>query len=131
VVKPYKSDGSHCVSKVSTGTQLFQAVPKVTRRIIRHEGTVPVAFNILIKSCINKLKIDMNFVLWDGEILFCDVSVDFPSDVDSPGVTITDIFQQTAFAHPSRLPPSEQDLLRQVLVDHILNKGISKRGLPR
>ncbi|KAA8642568.1 uncharacterized protein ATNIH1004_011513 [Aspergillus tanneri] len=59
----------------------------------------------------------------DGEILFCEVSDDFPSDADSPGATIADTFQETAFAHPSRLTSSEQDLLRQALLGRILHMG--------
>ncbi|KAB8068855.1 hypothetical protein BDV29DRAFT_162014 [Aspergillus leporis] len=123
VVKPCEGDGSHCVSKVSTETQLFQAVQKVGRRIIRHEGTVPVASDVLIEPYIDGPEVDVNFALWDGEILFYDVSDDFPSDADSPGATVADTFQETAFAHPSQLPPSEQGLLRRALLDHILNMG--------
>ncbi|KAE8371330.1 hypothetical protein BDV26DRAFT_302826 [Aspergillus bertholletiae] len=123
VVKPCEGDGSHCVSKVSTETQLFQAVEKVGHRIIRHEGAVPVPSDVLIEPYIDGPEVDVNFVLWDGEVLFSDVSDDFPSDADSPEATAADTFQETAFAHPSRLPPSEQDLLRQVLLDRILHMG--------
>jgi hypothetical protein len=65
----------------------------------------------------------VNFVLWNGEILFCEVSDDFPSNADSPGATSSHTFQETAFIHPSRLPPSEQDLLHQALLDRILHIG--------
>ncbi|KAL5361378.1 hypothetical protein BJX96DRAFT_185268 [Aspergillus floccosus] len=114
VVKPCEGDGSHCVSK---------AVEKVGRRIIRHEGGVPVPSDVLIEPYIDGPEVDVNFVLWDGGILFSEVSDDFPSDADSPGATSSDTFQETAFVHPSRLPPSEQNLLRQALLDRILHMG--------
>lgn len=123
VVKPCEGDGSHCVSKVFTETELFQAVEKVGRRIIRHERGVPVPSDVLIEPYVDGPEVDVNFVLWDGEILFSEVSDDFPSDADSPGATSSDTFQETAFVHPSRLPPSEQDLLRQALLDRILHMG--------
>ncbi|GFF59718.1 predicted protein [Aspergillus udagawae] len=101
VVKPCEGNRSHCVSK--------------------HEGTVLVASDVLIKPYIDGSEVAVNFVLWNGEILFCEVSDDFPSNADSPGATSSDTFQETAFVHPSRLAPSEQNLLRKALLDRILH----------
>ncbi|GFF95086.1 carnosine synthase 1 [Aspergillus udagawae] len=91
------------------------------RKPLCHEGTVLVASDVLIKPYIDGSEVAVNFVLWNGEILFCEVSDDFPSNADSPGATSSDTFQETAFVHPSRLAPSEQNLLRKALLDRILH----------
>ncbi|THC89783.1 hypothetical protein EYZ11_010761 [Aspergillus tanneri] len=85
-------------------------------------GNEPIRlqYPLVVKPCEGDRS---HYLSKDGEILFCEVSDDFPSDADSPGATIADTFQETAFAHPSRLTSSEQDLLRQALLGRILHMG--------
>ena len=125
VVKPCLGSGSNCVSKVCTETELVQAVEKATSRIIGYEGAVPITSEVVIEPYIDGPEVDANFVMWKGEILFFDVSDDFPSTADKANASIGDDFQETMFIYPSRLPKEEQDLLRTSLRDSLLRAGLT------
>ncbi|KPM41684.1 hypothetical protein AK830_g4870 [Neonectria ditissima] len=125
VVKPTMGYGSQCVTKVSTAQELFQAVAKVKDHVVGHEGTKVITPDALIEPYVGGPEIDANLVLWDGELLFCEISDDFPSLADRDDATAADDFQETMFVFPSKLPRDEQDLLRTYLHQSILRLGFS------
>ncbi|KAM3539825.1 hypothetical protein ARSEF1564_007266 [Beauveria bassiana] len=123
IVKPTVGYGSQCVTKVSTAQELFQAVAKVQNHVVGHEGAKVITPDALIEPYIGGPEIDANLVLWDGELLFCEISDDFPSLADREGATAADDFQETMFVFPSKLPREEQDLLTTYLHQSILDLG--------
>lgn len=123
VVKPCSGSGSNCVAKVSDETELFQAVNKAQSRIIGYEGDVPIVAQIVIEPYIEGPEVDANFVLWNGEILFFEVSDDFPSSADKNNATLKDDFQETMFVYPSQLPKAELELLQSSLCASVLRLG--------
>ncbi|KAI1107140.1 glutathione synthetase ATP-binding domain-like protein [Jackrogersella minutella] len=60
-------------------------------------------------------EVDVNIVLLDGEVLFCEISDDFPKsgDLGNAGVpTSQGNFLETYLVHPSALPRAEREMLQ-------------------
>lgn len=125
VVKPCTGIASQCVAKVSNVEELIQAVARIQERVIGYEGTKPIVTDSLIEPYVNGPEIDANLVMWDGELLFCEISDDFPSSADKEDSTMSDDFQETLFVFPSKLPPREQDAIRTSLHESVLRLGLS------
>lgn len=70
-------------------------------------------------------EVDPNFVLLDGEILFSDISDDFPSKGDAADAGPTDNFQETQNLIPTALPEREVAALQDSLHKSILRQGLS------
>jgi hypothetical protein len=68
-------------------------------------------------------EVDANFVLCDGELLFFEVSDDFPKTGDSNGHGDVKSFIELANVLPSALPDNEQAVLRDSLHHSLLRMG--------
>ena len=89
----------------------------------RH-GTDPLQKpEVLIDAYFNGPEVDANFVLWEGETLFCEISDDFPSPGDSGEATMEANFLETQSVLPSRLPDEEIELIKRSILDSILRQG--------
>ncbi|KAK2028128.1 hypothetical protein LX32DRAFT_409070 [Colletotrichum zoysiae] len=126
VVKPTTLGGlSQCVSRVSNQEELFEAVDKIKRRVFGHDVSVPIVSEALVEPYEGGPEVDVNLVLCDGELLFCEISDDFPSAADRDGATMADDFQETMFLYPSKLPQAEQEALRVELHKAVLQLGFT------
>lgn len=114
IVKPTKGWSSECVSKVSTGEDLAAAVHKATSR----HGSAAV-----IEPFFEGPEIDVNFVLLDGRILFCEIADEPPCRADSRDATVDDTFSPEALTLPSALPAEEQEIARSTLRDILVRLG--------
>jgi len=114
VVKPTKGWSSECVSKVNNIQDLTIAVTKATGR---HGGSA------VIEPFFAGPEIDVNFVLLDGEILFCEISDEQPCAADADSATVDDNFSSAALTLPSALPTEEQEAARTTLHDILVNLG--------
>ena len=123
VVKPCTGRTSWCVTKTDTEAETVAAIDKARSRVIRHENGKPIYSSIMVEPYIDGPEVDVNFALWDGEVLFYDVSDNWPCAGDATGSSEKNDFQETMFVYPSILPQSEQHLLALSLRDSVLRMG--------
>ncbi|KAK4450395.1 carnosine synthase 1 [Podospora aff. communis PSN243] len=114
IVKPTKGWSSECVSKVRKMEDLAIAVEKATAR----HGSAAV-----IEPFFDGPEMDVNFVLLDGEILFCEIADEPPCQADASSASVHDTFSPEALTMPSALPTHEQDIVRSTLRDILVNIG--------
>ncbi|KAL2130458.1 hypothetical protein VTI74DRAFT_6369 [Chaetomium olivicolor] len=114
IVKPTKGWSSECVSKVTQPEDLPLAVAKATSR----HGTAAV-----IEPFFDGPEIDVNFILLDGEVLFCEIADEPPCRADAEDASVEDTFSPEALTLPSALPADEQEVaketLREILVERL------------
>ncbi|PWY80210.1 hypothetical protein BO83DRAFT_396607 [Aspergillus eucalypticola CBS 122712] len=79
IVKPCLGWGSQAVTKVSTEVELFEAVEKACEC---HALAPQQRSDAVIEPYIDGPEVDANFVLLNGEVIFCEISDDFPSPGD-------------------------------------------------
>lgn len=104
IVKPCKGYSSDGVSRVSNLDELFAAASAINKE--RHGNAFVVE-----RYCAGP-EVDVNFVLLDGEVLFCEVCDDFPKTADDDGKGGGN-FHELNSLFPSALPKEEVDLLRE------------------
>ncbi|KJZ80021.1 hypothetical protein HIM_00735 [Hirsutella minnesotensis 3608] len=119
IVKPTKGWSSECVSKVRSMEDLVVAVQRATSR---HGGSA------VVEPFFEGPEIDVNFVLLDGEVLFCEIADEQPSDADAQDATVNDTFSAEGLILPSALPLEEQEIakktLHRILVDLGFRTGV-------
>ncbi|KAK5659570.1 hypothetical protein OQA88_772 [Cercophora sp. LCS_1] len=124
VVKPCTGWNSDCVVKVRDRDELENAV----RRASQRHATGPIGNSaVVVEPYIDGPEVDANFVVLNGEVLFYEITDDFPCLGDvSNGVAAN--FFETLMVVPSALPTDEQDLLRRSLENSIKRCGF-KNGV--
>ncbi|KAI0885660.1 glutathione synthetase ATP-binding domain-like protein [Annulohypoxylon maeteangense] len=73
-------------------------------------------------------EVDVNVVLLDGEVVFCEISDDFPKSGDKSDAGIPASqrnFLETYIVHPSALPPTELEMLQKAISMTIRRLGFS------
>ena len=116
IVKASRGWCSEGIFKVKTQDELFIAVSKVK--------TFQPGIKMIVESYVDGPEVDVNFLLWDGEIQFCEVVDDFPCSADSPNSGFLNTnFQETAMVSPSILVPSEQEMLKTEIHNFLLESG--------
>lgn len=113
IVKPSMGAGSVHVYKVDTEAELLEKV----RRSGEASGK-----KVLIEAYVDGPELDVNFVLLDGEVLFFEISDDFPSLGDH-GVIDGDFWENTTVL-PSKLPADEYAVVHQELHWLLLQMGL-------
>ena len=122
IVKPCLGWNSDCVSKVSNEANLAEAVRKASER---HADATKRSTSVIVEPYIDGPEVDANFVLLDGEILFFEISDDFPSNGDADDADHEANFQETQMLFPTALPEQEVAALRDSLHQSILRQGFS------
>ncbi|KAJ4302432.1 hypothetical protein N0V88_002576 [Collariella sp. IMI 366227] len=120
IVKPTKGWSSECVSKVTLPSDLPLAVAKATSR----HGTAAV-----IEPFFDGPEIDVNFILLDGEILFCEIADEPPCRADAADASVEDTFSPEALTLPSALPENEQEVARETLREILVERLGVKTGV--
>lgn len=116
VVKPCRAKMSESIKKVTNETSMRDAV-----HMMVEEGSAETG--ILLETYVDGPELDANFVLWDGEILFLEVTDNFPCAADASSATLADPFRETLQISNSRLPPEELELIRSSLHCSLLKLG--------
>jgi biotin carboxylase len=116
VVKPCRGQFSRGVKKVNDAAELRQAA-----RMLDHDGLAEQG--ILLETYVDGPEIDANFVLWDGEILFLEVTDNFPCPGDASGATVADNFAETLQISNSGFPAEEIEIVRSSLKRSLLQLG--------
>ncbi|KAI1808137.1 glutathione synthetase ATP-binding domain-like protein [Daldinia bambusicola] len=73
-------------------------------------------------------EVDVNMILLDGEILFCEICDDFPKPGDQSDITVPASqrsFLETFLVHPSALPSAELEVLQSSIGATLRRIGIS------
>ncbi|KAL2841447.1 ATP-grasp domain-containing protein [Aspergillus pseudoustus] len=127
IVKPCKGFLSEGVFKVHSPDELSSAVKGVN--LDRHGA------EFVLEAYCDGPEVDINFVLSEGELLFCEVSDDFPKTADlnrerSKGEEERAQKQPTSFVElgnvlPSNLPATEIEILRESLHKSLVRLGLT------
>ncbi|KAF4343768.1 carnosine synthase 1 [Fusarium beomiforme] len=116
VVKPCRGAASRGVKKVRGLSELRQALTQLERDGLSKYG-------MLIETYISGPEIDANIALWNGEVLFIEITDDFPCTADASDATVADSFGETVMVSPTSLPQQEQELLKKSLHQSLLKVG--------
>ncbi|CRL21832.1 ATP-grasp fold [Penicillium camemberti] len=116
IVKPSRGGGSRGVKKAKDPSSLRQAVQKLEETGLSKHG-------VLIETYIDGPEVDANFVLWDGDLLFCEISDNFPCQADATDASVADNFAETVMILPSRLDPEELQAIETSLYQGLLKLG--------
>ncbi|KAH9236370.1 hypothetical protein K456DRAFT_1723113 [Colletotrichum gloeosporioides 23] len=122
IVKPCTGWNSDCVVKVRDEGELRAAVKRASDR---HATSAARSTSVVIEPYIDGPEIDANFIVLNGEVLFCDVTDDFPCSADIPGVDKSKAanFMETLMDVPSALPVEERAMMRESLAKSIARLG--------
>ncbi|KAH8805420.1 hypothetical protein F5884DRAFT_736462 [Xylogone sp. PMI_703] len=112
VVKPCRGQSSKGVRKVTNDSSMREAVCMLAEEDLADKG-------VLLETYVDGPEIDANFVLWDGQILFLEVTDNFPCQGDTNGTG----FAETIMLSNSRLPPEEIEILRVSLHQSLQQLG--------
>ncbi|KAL4733130.1 hypothetical protein BDV11DRAFT_97050 [Aspergillus similis] len=123
VVKPCMGWSSLGVTKARNDGELLAAVRKAHSRVLGNQGDDPIQPSVVIEPYVDGPEVDVNLALWDGEIVFADISDDFPCHGDMDEQTHQTDFHDTVYVYLSILPQREQNLLYQSLRDSVLRMG--------
>ena len=115
VVKPTGGYGSEGVAKVNSFDDLLGAATRIDTS--RHGN------GILVEPYIDGPEIDANFVLLDEQILFFEMSDDFPCNADSQDASASDHFLELSVALPTKLGAEEVDMTRDFLHQYLIKMG--------
>ncbi|TID07191.1 hypothetical protein CH35J_000775 [Colletotrichum higginsianum] len=122
IVKPCTGWNSDCVVKARNEGELRAAVLRASER---HAASAARSTSVVIEPYVDGPEVDANFIVLDGEVLFCDVTDDFPCSADLPGTEATKAanFMETLMDVPSALPDGEKVMMRDSLAKTIARLG--------
>lgn len=123
VVKPCTGWSSLCVTKARDEDELRAAVRKAHSRVLGHVGDDPIQSRVLIEPYVDGPEVDVNFALWNGDIVFGNISDDFPCNADMCEKTGQTDFQETVLMFPSEIPENEKVMLFERLRDSVVRMG--------
>lgn len=96
VVKPCRGGACRGVKKVQDQSSLRQALLQMEKDgLSKH--------SILLETYISGPEVDANIVLWNGELMFIEITDNFPCTADASDATIADSFGETIMLSPTRL----------------------------
>lgn len=120
IVKPVVGWSSECVTRVESEAELVAAVQRASDR---HAASPTPNTAVVVEPYVAGPEVDANLVVLDGEILFCDISDDFPSEGDRAGAGLWANFEETQNVMPSALPAAEQAGIRGQLLSSVVGQG--------
>lgn len=121
IVKPCSGWNSDCVRRVTTQEELYDAVRRASSR---HASSPNQSTKVVVEPYIEGPEIDANFVILDGEVLFCDISDDFPCSGDrNDPKSLAANFMETLMDVPTDLPVDEQRMMKDALTASIKRLG--------
>jgi biotin carboxylase len=121
IVKPCTGWNSDCVVKVRDLEELRAAVRRASAR---HADSPAKNTGVVVEPYVDGPEVDANFVVLDGEVLFCDVTDDFPCSGDLVEGKAAN-FMETLMDVPSALPQNEQAMMVESLRQSIKRCGFS------
>ncbi|RMD41939.1 hypothetical protein DV735_g3158, partial [Chaetothyriales sp. CBS 134920] len=133
IVKPTTGRNSWGVLRCDNEEELIEAAGVAHGRVIGlTEDGDEIHSEVMIEPYVDGPEFDVDVVLWDGKLLFYEVSDNFPCAGDIPSdpnstqqkeETHRD-FQETLFVYPSILVEDEQQILVKSLHETVLRLGL-------
>ncbi|KAL2147139.1 hypothetical protein VTI28DRAFT_569 [Corynascus sepedonium] len=123
IVKPCTGWNSDCVVRVRDEEELRAAVNRASRR---HANSAAKNTRVVVEPYIDGPEVDANFLIQDGEVLFCDITDDFPCPgdmVQAEAKTFAANFMETLMDVPTALPEDEQRMIKESLRNSIARCG--------
>jgi hypothetical protein len=127
VVKPTHGHGSLGASKVRNEDELLDALRFAFASLKKKEDMLNFKIDealVIIETYCEGPEVDVNLVLWEDELLFSEVSDNFPCRADTSEVPTVDQLEQMGSAYPSGLPQTEIDMLKKDMLAIIQKLGI-------
>ncbi|KAH8131305.1 hypothetical protein LI328DRAFT_161136 [Trichoderma asperelloides] len=119
VVKPCRGMTSKGVKKVTDEASMRQAV-----HMLHEDNGISTEYGILIETYVDGPEFDANFVLWEGQVLFLEITDNFPCLADASSATLADNFAETVQISNTRLPPNEVEIIRSSVLRSLLKLGL-------
>ncbi|KAF5551125.1 carnosine synthase 1 [Fusarium phyllophilum] len=116
IVKPSRGQFSRGVKKVGSDAAMRQAVRELDKEGLMEQG-------VLIETYVDGPELDANFVLWNGQVLFLEVTDNLPCPGDKSAATSDESFVETVQISNSGLPANELNIIRNSLHDSLLQLG--------
>ncbi|KAL7931303.1 hypothetical protein V8C35DRAFT_310052 [Trichoderma chlorosporum] len=116
IVKPCRGAGSRGVVRVNNRESLRPAIQRLQEDGLIRNG-------VLIETYVDGPEIDANFVLYDGEILFFEVSDQLPCDADTTDAGIDETFLEIDMIYPSLLAANEIEMVKTQLYQCLIQLG--------
>ncbi|KAB8364859.1 hypothetical protein FH972_024720 [Carpinus fangiana] len=125
VVKPTQGRSSFGVVKALNECELLDAVERAASFIVGCGGEMNIHPDVMIEPYVDGPEVDINIAMWEGQVLFYEVSDNAPTagDSDEQSESAKKDFQENLFMYPSQLPQSEQAMVYQHVRDCILRIG--------
>lgn len=120
VVKPCRGMKSKGVKKVADDASMRAAV-----RLLSEDEENLVEHGILLETYVDGPEFDANFVLWEGQTLFLEVTDNFPCLADASSATLADNFAETVQISNTGLPPDEVDAIRSSVSRSLAKLGFA------
>ncbi|KAH6642802.1 ATP-grasp domain-containing protein [Boeremia exigua] len=112
IVKPCRGWGSELVFRADNATQLVTWARTIN--LATSHGT-----QFVIEPYCDGPEVDINFVLYNGELLFWEIGDENPKSAEDG----SDSFHELDCVSPSALPQTEQHILRDSIVKTLLGLG--------
>ncbi|GAB0139174.1 hypothetical protein EsDP_00007387 [Epichloe bromicola] len=116
IVKPCRGGASRGVKKVQNEISLQQALQSMEKSGLAKHG-------ILIEPYVDGPEVDANFVILDGEVLFVELTDDFPCSADAAEATVADDFRETIMVCPTALGHEEREAIKSSLGESLVRMG--------
>jgi hypothetical protein len=115
-VKPCRGAASRGAKKVNDQEIMRQAICQMEDDGLAKDGN-------LLETHVDGPEVDANFVLWDGQLLWAEISDDFPCKADRADATVEGGFAEALMLLASSLPPDEVEVLKESLYQSLLKMG--------
>lgn len=122
VVKPCTGWNSDCVVKVGSEEELRAAIRRASDR---HKDSAAKNTGVVVEPYIDGPEVDADFVILNGEVLFNNITDDFPCSGDLIDGTMSANFMETMMDIPTALPDDEKAILRNSLTQSIKKCGFT------
>lgn len=116
ILKPVRGAGSVDVYIVRSAEELLTVSSKLFQ-----ERSQPV----LMEAYVDGPEVDVNFVLSNGRILFCEVVDDFPKSAECEFFSLPKSFRETINVIPCGLSEQEQRLLKYHIHERLVQLGFA------
>ncbi|CAN9404304.1 unnamed protein product [Alternaria alternata] len=120
IVKPCRGRASESVRKVTCDRTMREAVQMAFEDAFPYPDA---SSSVLVETYIDGPEFDANFVLWDGEVQFLEVTDGLPCAGDATDATLADLFSESVQISNTRLPPHEVQGIRDSLHRSMLTLG--------
>ncbi|KAI0095476.1 glutathione synthetase ATP-binding domain-like protein [Daldinia grandis] len=119
ILKPRLGLNSEGIVRVNNAAEIHAGVEMIQKTFFK---------SFTMEKYCDGPEVDVNMILLDGEVLFCEICDDFPKPGDQSDVTVPASqrsFLETYLVHPSALPPSELEMLQSSIGASLRQIGIS------